>query len=99
MDIGVNDFKDDFGDLAQCPCNGILDSYTAVGAEHGDECTESLVDKWAENGSVGSLEDGSECHDGSFSLLPIGSSDVALDELDDSGYDWVADVLSEQFQT
>ena len=95
MDIGINDLEDDFGNLAQCPCNRILNSYAAVGTEHRDECTESLVDKWAENRSVGSLEDGSECHDGSFSLLPIGASDVAFDELDDGGYDWVSNVLGE----
>ena len=99
MDIGVNDFEDDFGDLAQCPCNSVLDSHTAVCAEHDDQCTEGLVDEWAEDSGVGSLENRSECHDGSFSLLPVGASDVALDELDDSGYDWVTDVLGEQFQT
>ena len=99
MDVRINDLEDDFGDLAQCPCNSILNSYAAVGTEHGDKCTESLVDKWAEDSSVRSLEDGSECHDGSFSLLPVGASDIALDELDDSGYDWVTDVLGEQFQT
>jgi hypothetical protein len=95
VDIGVNDFEDDFGNLAQCPCNGILNSHTAVGTEHRDKCTESLVDKWAKDSGVGSFEHGSECHDGSLSLLPAGASDVAFDELNDSRYDWVSDVLGE----
>ena len=99
MNIGVDDFENDFGNLAQCPCDSILDSHTAVGPEHRDKCTQSLVDEWTEDSGVRTFENGSECHDGGFSLLPVDSSDVAFDELDDSGHDWVADVLGEQLKT
>ena len=102
MNVGLDGVDEEIRDPSQRPSGGVLDVNVGI-LHHLNQRRESLSDETSEDLGVGTVEDGTEGHDGSFSLMPrFGRAmafDVALDEGDDGGDDVVSDGLSEESES